>query len=151
VSLIPAHASATTHPPLPVITALSEPFWQGIAVRKLMIVECLDCANLIHVPRPVCNKCMSINLGHKEMSGRATLYAYTVTVQAFHPFYVDKVPYVSAVVEFEEQVGLRMTTVLVDCPEEDLRIGLPVEVAWTEAGPDWVLPYFRPRAAGASK
>jgi uncharacterized protein len=145
VITLPVNATALTHPPLPIVTSLTEPFWDGVASRKLMICHCADCNHLIHPPRPVCNRCMSTNIDIKEMSGLATLYTYTVTVQVFHPFYADKVPYVSAVVELDEQPGLRLTTIIVDCPEERLHVGLPVDVVWTEAGPDWVLPYFRPR------
>jgi uncharacterized protein len=147
VITLPANATALTHPPLPIITPLTEAFWDGVAQRKLMICHCADCDHLLHPPRPVCNRCMSTNIDAKEMSGLATLYTYTVTVQVFHPFYADKVPYVLAVVELEEQPGLRLTTIVVDCPEDQLRVGLPVEVVWTEAGPDWVLPYFRRRVA----
>lgn len=144
----PTNPTATSHPPLPVVTDLTRPFWDGVAERRIMILRCQDCDRFIHVPRPVCRWCLSTALVPTEVSGIGTLYAYTVTVQAFHPFFVDKLPYVSAVVELEEQEGLRLTTMLVECPEPQLRCGLPVEVVWAEAGPDFVLPYFRPRYAG---
>jgi uncharacterized protein len=131
-------------PPMPVINPLTKFFWDGIEQRKLMILRCVECGHFVHLPRPVCNKCLSEQLAPTQVSGRGVLYAYTVTVQAFHPYYVDKVPYTLAVVELDEQVGLRFTTQIIDCPETALRVGLPVELAWTEVAPDMVLPYMHP-------
>jgi uncharacterized OB-fold protein len=136
--------TAAIYPPLPGITALTQFFWDGVKERKLMILQCQNCGHHVHVPRPVCNRCRSLDLAPAEMSGQATLYAYTVVMQVFHPFYADKVPYTLAVVELAEEAGLRMTTQIIDCDEADLRTGMEVEVIWTEVAPDFTLPYFRP-------
>jgi uncharacterized OB-fold protein len=135
---------AALRPPLPVVNPLTKFFWDGIERRQLLILRCTDCGHFVHLPRPVCNVCLSERLVPSEVSGRGVLYTYTVTVQAFHPYYVDKVPYTLAIVELEEQVGLRFTTQIIDCPEAELRVGLPVELAWTEVAPAMVLPYVRP-------
>jgi uncharacterized OB-fold protein len=79
-----------------------------------------------------------------EMSGTGTLYAYTVALQAFHPYFEDKLPYVLALVELPEQPGLRLTTQIINCEEANLRIGMPLTVAWTEVGTGMTLPYFAP-------
>lgn len=136
--------TAAIYPPLPGITPLTQFFWDGIKQRKLLILQCQNCGHHVHVPRPVCNRCRSLDLQPVEMSGRATLYGYTVVMQAFHPYYTDKIPYTLAVVELVEEPGLRMTTQIVDCPEADLRTGMDVELVWTEVAPEMILPYFRP-------
>ena len=64
-------------------------------------------------------------------------------MQAFHPYFVDRLPYVVAVVELEEQAGLRMTSTIVDCGEGDLKVGLPVAVEFQEITPGLTLPVFR--------
>jgi uncharacterized OB-fold protein len=142
-------ADAVLVPPRPIITPLTKFFWDGIDERRLMILQCDECGFYVHVPRPVCRKCLSENLSASEVSGKATLYTYTVAVQAFHPFYVDKVPYTLAVVELAEQDGLRLTTQIIECPESDLKVGLPLEMVWTEVAPDITLPYFRPTAVSS--
>ena len=53
------------------------------------------------------------------------------------------VPYVIAIVELDEQAGLRFTTDLVDCDPEEVYIGMPVEVTFEQTGEAWV-PLFRP-------
>jgi uncharacterized OB-fold protein len=82
----------------------------------------------------------------EQVSGRATLYTWTIAVHPFHPFYVDRIPYIVATVELAEEAGLMFMSQVVDCPEEDLRIGLPLEVVFEELGPGLTLPFFRPVA-----
>lgn len=117
-------------------------FWDGCKARKLMILRCQGCGHFIHYPRPVCNRCLSTDLAPEEVSGQATLYAYTVTMQAFHPYHVDKLPYTVAVVELAEQPGLRLTTNLVDVPDAALKTGMAVKLVWREIAPDLVLPMY---------
>ena len=137
----PKHA---IYPPLPEPDALTQFFWDGVKEHKLLILRCQACGNYVHYPRPICNTCLSMELAPQLVSGKGTLFSYTVTVQAFHPYFIDKVPYVLAVVELPEQEGLKLTTNIIDCPEDRLRIGLPVEVVFREVAPSFTLPLFRP-------
>ena len=75
------------------------------------------------------------------MSGRATLAAVTVNHQMWMP--MIEPPYVIALVEIEEQPGVRLTTNIVECAEEDLAIGMELGVAF-EHYEDVYLPVFRP-------
>jgi uncharacterized OB-fold protein len=131
-----------TFPPLPRPNPMTQFFWDGCKARRLMILRCRPCGHFVHYPRPICNKCLSTELAPQEVSGRASLYAYTLTMQAFHPYYVDKLPYMLAVVELEEQPGLRITTNIVDVEEAALKTGMPVRLVWREIAPDLVLPMF---------
>jgi hypothetical protein len=67
-----------------------------------------------------------------------------VAEQAFHPFFADKLPYVYAVVELEEQPGLKMVTNIVDVPFEQLEAGMALEVTFREVAEGLTLPLFRP-------
>lgn len=139
-----AAATGIVYPPMPEITELTRFFWEGAARRQLLIARCADCGFYVHPPRPGCRRCLSENLAPAEVSGRGTVWAYTVSVTAYHPYWADKVPYVLAVVELAEQEGLGVTTNVIDCPESLLRVGLPVEVTFREAAPGLTLPVFRP-------
>jgi len=46
-------------------------------------------------------------------------------------------------VELEDDPTVRLTTNIVDCAIEDVRIGMPVEVTF-EANGEWFVPLFRP-------
>ena len=52
-------------------------------------------------------------------------------------------PYPVVTVELEEQPALRITSTVVDCAAEDIRIGMEVELAWIDrhGAP---FPVFRP-------
>jgi len=135
---------ATLEPPRPDPDDLSRPFWDGLRQHRLLIQRCQGCGHYIHWPKPVCRFCLSTDLAAEEVSGRATLYSYTLVNQAFHPWYLEKLPYLLATVELEEQPKLMFFTRLTECSEEDLRIGMPMEVVYEDAAPDLTFPLFRP-------
>lgn len=132
------------YPPMPRHTPLTRAFWEGAAEHRLLIMRCRSCGFWLHPPRPICRRCRSWDVAPEEVSGRGVLYTYTVTSTPFHPYWADKVPYVVAVVTLEEQPDLRLITNIVDCPEERLHVGLPVEVTYVDAAPGLTLPVFRP-------
>jgi len=49
-------------------------------------------------------------------------------------------------VTLEEQDNIRLVTNVMNCPLEDVRIGLPVEVLFEQHEDVWV-PLFQPRGA----
>ena len=127
--------------PLPQLTDSNRFFWTSGADGKLRFLACADCGNIIHPPVPVCDKCLSRNQEVVEVSGRATLVAVTLNHQMWMP--MIEPPYVIGLVEIEEQAGVRLTTNIVECAEEDLAIGMALEVAF-EHYEDVYLPVFRP-------
>jgi uncharacterized OB-fold protein len=129
---------------MPAPDPLTKFFWDGLKEHKLMILRCQSCGHYIHWPRPVCRFCLSTDLAPAQVSGKATLYSWTIAVQPFHPFFVDKVPYVIATVELVEQKNLKMVSNLIDCPEEKIRAGMPLQVVFKEVAPGFTLPLFRP-------
>jgi uncharacterized protein len=128
---------------------LTEFFWDAAREEKLMILRCQACGFYVHWPRPCCKRCHSFDLQPAPMSGHARLYSYTVGVQAFHPWFESRLPYVLAVVELEEQKNLKMLTNIVDCSEENVVIGMPLAVTFEHVSPDFSLPMFRPTEGGA--
>ncbi|MDQ2635667.1 MAG: OB-fold domain-containing protein, partial [Actinomycetota bacterium] len=133
--------------PLPELTVQNEFFWTAGADGVLRIQECLDCQALIHPPQPVCRYCRSHHMGVRDVSGKATLSAFTVN----HRFgFVDlPPPYVVAQVAVVEDPRVRLTTNIVDCEPDELTLGQTVEVDFQKfddpAGTVW-LPVFRPAA-----
>lgn len=136
--------SAASTPPIPLPGPLTEFFWNGVNEHRLLILRCKSCGHFVHYPRPICDRCQAMDFAPEEVSGRAMLYSFTVVMQAFHPYYVDRIPYVLAVVELEEEPGLRLTTNVVDCAEADLRAGLALVVVFSEVAPGLTLPLFTP-------
>jgi uncharacterized OB-fold protein len=133
-------------PPLPTPDDTSRFFWEGAARGELLIQRCADCSRFVHPPRPVCPECLSTDLAPERVSGRATLYTWTVAEQAFHPWFTAQLPYVYATVELAEQAGLRLITNVVDCPHEELRAGMDLEVSFAALTDTVTIPQFRPPA-----
>jgi uncharacterized OB-fold protein len=77
------------------------------------------------------------------VSGDATVHGFTVNHQPWIPG-LDP-PYVIAVVAFPEQAGLRLTTGIVGCAPDDVRVDMPVRVVFDNYEDVW-LPFFEPRA-----
>jgi uncharacterized protein len=131
-------------PPMPAPDALTQFFWDGVDRHELWIQRCQACGHYIHYPKVICRFCQSQDLAGERVSGNATLYSWTIATQPFHPFFVDRIPYTLATVELAEQPGLMFFTQIVDCPEEDLAIGMPLEVTFEVMSPELTLPFFRP-------
>lgn len=94
-------------------------------------------------PEICCAHCQSEDLDVAETTGRGVLYSYSVVDRPLHAGFVDALPYVVALVELDDQPGLRILTNLVEVPgRTQLRCGLPVEVTFEERG-SVTLPQFR--------
>jgi hypothetical protein len=126
---------------LPTIDDDSRPFWDAAKEGRFLVARCGSCGRAHHYPRPFCPFCHSDQVTWEQASGRATLYTHsTVYMNDLAPFR-DRLPYVAALVELEE--GPRIMTTIVDCPTEDLRIGMPLQVAFRELDDDITAPVFR--------
>ncbi|MBI2877417.1 MAG: Zn-ribbon domain-containing OB-fold protein [Candidatus Tectomicrobia bacterium] len=128
--------------PLPRPTMESEPFWRGTRNHELRIQRCRVCGKHIFYPRSLCPECSTTDLEWVQVSGKGTVYSYTIIRRAAFPSFAADVPYVFAIVELEE--GPRMATNLVGCPPERARIGLPVEATFEDVAPEVTLVKFRP-------
>jgi uncharacterized OB-fold protein len=131
-------------PPMPFADPLSDFFWNGARQGQLLIQRCQACGTFIHLPRPVCRACRSFDLAPEEVSGRGTLYSFSETHKPFHPFFVDRVPYLLAVIELEEQADLRILSNLVGIAEPDVHMGMGVRVDFEWLSPELTIPVFRP-------
>ena len=128
--------------PLPLPDPETAFFWEATARRRLEILRCQTCKTWVHYPKPSCWNCSSGDLKPEEVSGRGTVYSYTVTHQDV-PGYTA--PFAVVIVELEEQAGLRMVSNVINVPPEDVRIGMPVEVTFQPVAEDVWLPLFKKR------
>jgi hypothetical protein len=91
----------------------------------------------------MCPECHSLDFAWAPMSGRGTVYTYAIVNQPLHPFWSGRTPYNVVLVELEE--GVRIVSNLVDCPNDLVRIGMPVTVVWEDVTDEISLPMFKPR------
>jgi len=102
---------------------------------------CPSCKRYIFYPRELCPYCLAIKPDWKEVSGRGSVYSYTIVRWSALKSFENKVPYIYAIVELDE--GVRMPTNIVDCPVDAVEIGMPVEIEWRQEG-EKPVPVFRP-------
>jgi uncharacterized protein len=139
-------AAMEVRPVVPAPDPLTAFFWEASREERLAILRCDACGWFVHWPRSMCKRCHSFSLSPADVSGRGHLYSYTVGVQAFDPWFATRLPYILAVVDLEEQPHLKLVSNIVDCAEEDVSIGMPLEVTFERVTPQITLPMFRPRA-----
>jgi hypothetical protein len=127
--------------PLPVLDGLAKEFYGWCKQGDLRFQRCTECGAWRHVPREMCAECGSWNWEWAKSTGRGTVFTWTVVARALHPAFQADTPYAPVVVEMDE--GVRLLGSVVDCPPDQLRIGMPVEVIFEEATPEITLPRFR--------
>lgn len=129
---------------LPRLDQDNEFFWTSGADGRLRFLRCQDCRTFVHPPAPICPQCLSRDLAPEAVSGRATVVAYTLNVQAWIP---SSEPYLIGLVAIDEQESVRLMTNLVEVEPADVRTGMAVEVVFEQAE-DVYLPLFRPVSEG---
>jgi len=125
---------------LPQLNQDNSAFWQGGANGDLMIYHCDACQQYFHPPTPVCIHCLSDNVKPKKVSGRGRVASFTINYQKWHPDL--EVPFVIAIIELHEQVGLRFVSNIIDINPEDVCIDMPVCVTFKAIEDVW-LPLFK--------
>ncbi len=112
----------------------SKHLFRGWLDETLLINRCDACSRFQHPPKPICPSCWSTSLTPTEVSGRGLIHLVMLLHQGPPAPDVDyaKGPHPVVSVELEEQEGLRFTSTVIDCPLEEVRIGLEVELTWID-------------------
>ncbi|HEX7036860.1 MAG TPA: OB-fold domain-containing protein [Pseudomonadales bacterium] len=152
---------------LPVLDERNRPFWTGGRDGKLLILRDQRTGRWVHPPERVPPEAVMAQprpvgaasgresgasrsrpkaaptgyLVAEPVSGKGHVFTYTVNHHVYHP--EVPVPYVIALVELDEQEGLRLPANIVNCAIEDVHIGLRVRVAF-EAHGEVFVPVFEP-------
>jgi uncharacterized OB-fold protein len=128
--------------PLPHIDEEMRPWWEALQRHELYVQKCRDCGDLRFHPRAVCPSCLSSRTEWVRSKGTGKIYTFTVTHQNQAAGFRESLPYVMAWVELDE--GVKMLTNIVDCPPEQVRIGMPVEAVFDDVTAAVTLLKFRP-------
>jgi len=126
---------------LPELTPANEWFWTSGADGRLRIQRCDDCRKLVHPPVPICPDCRSRSWSPSEVSGTAHVVGLTVNQHPFLPGWDP--PFVIANVALAEDPTVRLTTNIVGCEPDEVRLGQEVQVTFEHHEDVW-LPKFSP-------
>jgi acetyl-CoA acetyltransferase/uncharacterized OB-fold protein len=127
--------------PLPELTPVNEWFWTSGKDGSLRIQSCDDCGKLVHPPTPICPACRSRSWSPREVSGRGTVVGFTVNAHQWLPGFEP--PYVVANVALADDYGVHLTTNIVGCGPDEVRIGQVVSVVFEQHEDVWI-PLFEP-------
>jgi len=125
----------------------TQPFWDGCRAGVFLLRHCNACGRDHYYPRPFCPACWSDDVSWKEASGRATLYTYSIVHVNDLPPFNERVPYVAAIVDLEE--GPRVMTNVEGVAFEELRVGMPLRVAFRAISDEITIPVFHSAEARA--
>jgi uncharacterized OB-fold protein len=127
--------------PLPTINSDNAEFWEGTKRHELVLQKCSGCGTFRYYPRPGCSRCSSMDFTWEKVSGRGTVYSWIIVHGPTLPAFQDKAPYNVVVVALEE--GPHMVSNLLDVPNDQIQVGLPVKVDFEDVSDDITLPKFR--------
>jgi uncharacterized OB-fold protein len=128
---------------LPRVTTGNEHFWRGGAKGLLQLQRCVPCRTWIHPPSPVCPSCYRKQIEIAAVSGLGTVLTFTLNHQPWVP--APDHPYAIAIVELDEQKGLRLMSNIVNCRADAVRIGMRVRAVFEQHDDVWI-PLFEPVA-----
>ncbi len=105
--------------------------YEGWLAHELRLNKCADCGKWHEPARAICPSCWSMNVAPAPVSGRGTVYLAILLRQGREEEGVTY-PYPVALIELEDQPGLRYTSTVIDAAWEDIKPGTPVKLDWTE-------------------
>src|SRR6516165_11382302 len=125
----------------------TEPFWLAARERRLVVPRCADCGPFRLPPTPFCPYCQSTAVDWTELSGRATVYTYTVVNG--YPGLPD-ITLVPVVVDLPDAPGARLVSDVIGVDPAEVRIGTELTVDFHPISDGWLLPVFRVAGQPAS-
>lgn len=131
--------------PLPVPDVDSQQFWDSCKAHTLSAQRCGDCKKFRWPPQAFCPHCYSWNFDWTKLSETGTVASFVVVHYVSIPAYQGDVPYVVAHIALDGSDGeITMVSNVIDCPWEQMRVGMSVRVVFDDVTADVTLPKFRP-------
>ena len=128
---------------IPAVDAENKPFWDYAKKHELRMQKCNQCGTIYYPPSSLCPNCHSWEDNEwVKLSGKGTVYSFIVARRATNPAFAKEVPYVVAIIETEE--GGRLISNIVGVNNEDVKVGMPVEVLFEDITDEIALPKFKP-------
>ena len=126
---------------LPLVTASNRPFWEFARRHELVVYGCQHCGAL-YSQITECIACDNPRMEWVKVSGKGKVFTFCVYQQAFHPAWQKDVPYNVIYVKLDE--GPLLITNIVGCSDDDIRVGMPVQVVFDDVSDEVTLPKFTP-------
>lgn len=136
-------ATAEYTKPLPTLTNLNRPYFEGARLGELRLQRCNACGHHWFPPSTNCPKCLSTEHAWVRVTGRGRVWSWIVMHQRYFRAFEPDLPYIVAFIKLDE--GPFMMSTLVGIGGEDMYCDLPVEVVFEHATDEISVAKFRPR------
>jgi uncharacterized OB-fold protein len=118
--------------------------FEGLRERRLQFPFCDACGRFHWYPMLRCPHCRAADWQWRRIAGRGEVYSWTVVRHAFTPAVRDRVPYIVALVTFEDAPGVRLVTNIVETAADGVSIGMAVQPVFDLTDPEKPRVLFRP-------
>ena len=127
--------------PLPTPTVETKPFWDSCKKHELRMQKCNQCGYIRYPVGMLCPKCQSAEAEWVKLSGKGKVFSFVIFRQAYDKVWSDDIPYAVGSIELEE--GPRMMSNIISCKLDEIKIDMPVEVAFEDVTDEFSLPKFK--------
>ena len=107
-------------------------FWEGARRGELRIQHCSTCGKHQHYARMLCSHCGHDTVAWVTASGLGTVYSFTVIRQQGVPPFNERIPFVVATVDLDED-GARVIAAMPSLAPDDAQIGMRVRAEFRAA------------------
>jgi uncharacterized OB-fold protein len=128
--------------PLPTLTTLNRPYFEGAKKGELRVQRCESCGHLWFPPSTHCPSCLSREYQWFPVSGRGTVWSWVVFHQKYFKAFANELPYNCAMVKLEE--GPMMMSNIVGVSNDEIRCDMPVKVVFEDATDEIAVAKFQP-------
>jgi uncharacterized OB-fold protein len=127
--------------PLPDISELNRPFWDGLRQHEFRVPRCNDCGDYNWIPYPACRSCQSENQEWTPVSGDAVVWSFSVVHRGPGAFN-EEVPYIVVLAKLaEEPRSLIVTGNLIGVEPDQVSIGMPLTIVYEEVPEEDITVY----------
>jgi uncharacterized OB-fold protein len=129
---------------IPVPDVLSQPFWDAVNERRLVLQHCSACDRIQYPPQRACHACGSAaNLAWKEVKGKGHIAAYIVIEDGRLNRRMPDQPYNLAMVTLDEDPRVNFYSNLPGTSPNEVPVGAAVEVTFEEVAPGRLIHEWR--------
>jgi len=116
-------------------------FGEACTQHSLIFQRCHDCGHVRWPLSFVCPRCASQKAEWIQSGGKGHVYSYAVFHVPFHHKFIDKIPYIVAIIELRE--GPHFLTNIIGCEPTQVKCGMEVEIVWEDVSSEINLPKFK--------
>ena len=125
---------------IPVPDALSQPFWDAVNDRRLVLQHCTACDRLQYPPQQTCQACGSADpLEWQAVNGRGHIATYIVIEDGRLTRRMPDQPYNLVLITLDEDPRINFYSNLPGTPPYEVPVGAAVAVTFEEVAPGQLL------------